>query len=174
MNIEKDVQVALDELSVAPTGLVEALTAAAQARTIVMAARFELDEAKRRLDAAVVHATAEAMFGAGATVDGKNAETRKAQLDLYLLTSPAVASAQAGVEQAEAALLDANTQVELREAEARAATIRTSLAHQRAALLAGYCQILGSPLRRELSAAPTQTSDDLLMRPKPGAMYQLS
>lgn len=142
---ENDIRQALDALAAANAEIGPALTNQATAENAIRCAKAELDDAKRQLSDAIVGATAAAMFGPEAVIDGKNAEARKAQLDDYLLQSQPVAQAQAQVEIAEGALLDAETMAEQLKADARAAIMRAGIAQHSAALLAAWCNLLACP-----------------------------
>ncbi len=136
---------ALDDLNAAEHALPECLIAQADARNAARTARLQLDAAKRALDEALVRGTAQAMFGDGAVVDGKNAEARKAQLDLFLIQFSPASMARREVERAESELEQADAQVELAEANARATLMAAAMAQQRAELLAAYYRMLAAP-----------------------------
>jgi len=142
---EQDVQQLLDDLALASAAIAPALTNQAAADVAIQLAQADLAGCKRVRDDAIVRATAAAMFGAGTVVDAKNAEGRKAQLDACLLLAPAVICAEALVELAEKALLDAETSAEQTKADARIALAKAGIAQHGAALVAAFCNLLAAP-----------------------------
>lgn len=149
---ETDIRQALADLDTAREEIGPALTNQATAENTIRCAKAELDDAKRLLDDMMVSATAAAMFGATPAVDGKNAETRKAQLDAYLLENQPVANARKQVDIAESALLDAETMAEQLKADARIALAKAGIAQHGAALLAAYCTLLACPVSEAVTA----------------------
>lgn len=143
---EIDVRMALADLEQAQLELGPALTAKATNEVTIRNARLWVEKAKRNLDEAITRATAEAMFGDALVIDGKNAETRKAQLDAYLLVDGEVIAARAQADTAAWALLEAEGAAELSEADARAALARVNSAQHASALLAAYYSLLAAPV----------------------------
>ncbi|MGI6376452.1 MAG: hypothetical protein GX601_09340 [Anaerolineales bacterium] len=145
MITEHEVRCALKEIERVQEDLFEAQSVAAEVRAKVRERRADVDAAKRALEAAIVQATAEAMFGNSPVVDGRNAEARKAQLDAYLSSRDAVRAARAEVVRAERALVDAESELDLHETAARNLMIRANLWQAKVDLQAAYCRMASTP-----------------------------